>query len=94
MARAGGRLAVVGGVVRAPPGSALPGAGDAFVVPAAVITVQRVAPVDVPRTATATAATDVELLAVSRDEFLTSVTGHARSFGTATGMADRRLADG
>lgn len=46
---------------------------------------------DVPRTATATASTDVELLGIDRDEFLTAVTGHPRSFGTATGVADTWL---
>lgn len=46
---------------------------------------------DVPRTATATAASDVELIAVSRDEFLASVTGHPRSFGTASDVADTWL---
>jgi MFS family permease len=46
---------------------------------------------DVPRTATATAVTAVELIAVSRDEFLTSVTGHPRSFGTASDVADTWL---
>lgn len=49
---------------------------------------------DVPRTATATATTDVTLVAVGRDEFLTSVTGHPRSFSTASGVADRWLAAG
>jgi MFS family permease len=46
---------------------------------------------DVPRTATATAASDVELIAVSRDEFLASVTGHPRSFVTASDVADTWL---
>ena len=46
---------------------------------------------DVPRTATATAATEVDLIAVSRDEFLVSVTGHPRSFGTASDVADTWL---
>ena len=46
---------------------------------------------DVPRTATATAATDVDLIAVSRDAFLASVTGHPRSFGAATDVADTWL---
>ena len=46
---------------------------------------------DVPRTATATAVDDVDLLSVDRDEFLTAVTGHPRSFGTATSVADTWL---
>lgn len=47
---------------------------------------------DVPRTASATAVTDVELLTVRRDEFLTSVTGHPRSLGTASSVAETWLA--
>jgi hypothetical protein len=46
---------------------------------------------DVPRTATATAVDDVTLIAVSRDEFLTTVTGHPRSFGAASAAADTWL---
>ncbi|MFN8021712.1 MAG: MFS transporter [Acidimicrobiales bacterium] len=48
---------------------------------------------DVPRTATATATTMVEVLTVDRNEFLTSVTGHPRSFGVASGVADTWLAN-
>jgi hypothetical protein len=46
---------------------------------------------DLPRTATATAVDDVALITVSRDEFLTTVTGHPRSFGAASAAADSWL---
>jgi MFS family permease len=44
---------------------------------------------DVVRQATVTANTELELLAVSRDDFLSTVTGHPRSLATATEIADR-----
>ncbi len=47
----------------------------------------------VPRTATVTAGDDVELLAVSRDDFLAAVTGHPASLQTADQVAQRRLAN-
>ena len=43
---------------------------------------------DVPRMATVTCVTAVELYAISRDDFLTAVTGHPRSLATATQIAD------
>jgi CRP-like cAMP-binding protein len=46
---------------------------------------------DVPRTATVSAATAVELLAIERGDFLESVTGHPRSMGRATQVAERFL---
>lgn len=46
---------------------------------------------DVPRTATATATSDGELLTVSRDDFLEAVTGHSRALTTASAVADRYL---
>ena len=39
---------------------------------------------NVPRVATVTCATRVELLAISRDDFIETVTGHPRSFATAS----------
>lgn len=42
----------------------------------------------VPRTATVTATSDVELLAISRDDFLTTLRGHPRSLVTARLIAD------
>jgi CRP-like cAMP-binding protein len=43
---------------------------------------------DVPRAATVTCVTPVELYAISRDDFLMTVTGHPRSMATATQIAD------
>ena len=43
---------------------------------------------DVPRSATVTCVTPAELYAISRDDFLTTVTGHPRSLATATKIAD------
>jgi predicted MFS family arabinose efflux permease len=47
---------------------------------------------DVPRTATVATLTSVELLTLSRDEFLTAVTGHPRSRAEADLMVGTRLA--
>ena len=46
---------------------------------------------DVPRTATVTAATDVELVAIERDAFLGAVTGHEPAHITAHAVAAARL---
>ncbi len=43
---------------------------------------------DVPRSATVTCVTAGELYAISRDDFLLTVTGHPRSLATATQIAD------
>jgi len=42
----------------------------------------------VPRLATVTCVTPAELYAISRDDFLMTVTGHPRSLATATEIAD------
>jgi MFS family permease len=47
---------------------------------------------DVPRTATVVASTDVDLLALSRDMFVTSVTGHPESTEAAHAVIASRLA--
>jgi MFS family permease len=46
---------------------------------------------DEPRTATVTARTDVELLALARDDFLATVTGHAESASEAEAVIATRL---
>jgi MFS family permease len=48
---------------------------------------------DVPRTATVTANSDVELFALDRDEFLAAVTGHAASIEAADGIVASRLSE-
>ncbi len=47
---------------------------------------------DVPRTATVRARTDVRLLAIERDEFISSVTGHPSSAEAADAVIGARLA--
>ncbi len=47
---------------------------------------------DVPRTATVTALTDVDLLALERDEFISAVTGHPESAEAAHAAIANRLA--
>ena len=47
---------------------------------------------DVPRTATVTAATDVNLYALEREIFLVTLTGHAASHRSAHELAEQRLA--
>lgn len=46
---------------------------------------------DVPRTATVAAATDVELWALERDDFLAAVTGHTTSSGIAQDLVSTRV---
>jgi len=46
---------------------------------------------DVPRTATVSARTDTELLALERDDFVTAVTGHAASSEAAEAVVGARL---
>ena len=46
---------------------------------------------DAPRSATVTAARDAELLALERDEFLATVTGHAESAEAADAVVSARL---
>jgi CRP-like cAMP-binding protein len=46
---------------------------------------------DVPRTATVTAATDAQLLALERDEFLRALTGHEPAHAAAQTATDERL---
>ena len=47
---------------------------------------------DMPRTATVTARTDLDLLAVERDDFIAAVTGHAPSADAAGAVVGARLA--
>ncbi len=49
--------------------------------------------VDVPRTATVTALTDVRLYALEKDPFLTVVTGHAPAEQAASALVSQRLAE-
>ena len=46
---------------------------------------------DVPRTATITARTDLDLLALERDDFIAAVTGHAPSAEAAGAVVGARL---
>ena len=47
---------------------------------------------DVPRTATITARTDLDLLALERDDFIAAVTGHAPTAEAAGAVVGARLA--
>jgi len=47
---------------------------------------------DVPRTATITALSDLDLLAIERDDFIAAVTGHAPSVEAAGAVVGARLA--
>jgi len=49
---------------------------------------------DVPRTATVTALTAVDLLSIARDPFLLAITGHRPSRRLAESVAERRLSGG
>jgi CRP-like cAMP-binding protein len=46
---------------------------------------------DVPRTATVRAVTVLQLLAISRDDFIAAVTGHAPSASAADAIVVQRL---
>jgi CRP-like cAMP-binding protein len=48
---------------------------------------------DVPRTATVTAKSEVEVYALERDDFLSVITSHVPSRETAESVAAARLAD-
>ena len=48
---------------------------------------------DVPRTATVTARTGVQLYALEHDDFLEAVTGHPQSAEAADAVTRERLAD-
>lgn len=48
---------------------------------------------NVPRTATVTSLTEVDLLAIARDDFLETVTGHPRSLATAARIAGDLVPD-
>jgi CRP-like cAMP-binding protein len=48
---------------------------------------------NMPRAATVTCLTDVEMLAVARDDFLETVTGHPRSLATASRIAGELVPD-
>ncbi len=47
---------------------------------------------DVPRTATVTARTDVELLALEREDFLAAITGDRRALAAGHDLVAERLA--
>jgi CRP-like cAMP-binding protein len=46
---------------------------------------------DTPRTATVTARTDTDVLALDRDEFISAVTGHPESAEAAQAVISSRL---